>query len=209
MGNTASTKEPYTYQQYQQNQSDERMEIIDGEVYAMSPSPSVKHQKIVLAFGNIMYGFFKGKECTPFIAPMDVVLDDINVVEPDVFVVCDRSKITEANIKGAPDLIVEVLSPSTSLKDRREKKWLYGQHGVKEYIIVSPMDETAERFFLKPDGTYGESDIFGWHESFAPRIFPDLIFDLRIVFEKEAAEVVAESDPPDWIAKKLKQSGVL
>ncbi|MBC7963209.1 MAG: Uma2 family endonuclease [Steroidobacteraceae bacterium] len=209
MGNTAKQKKPYTYQEYQQNPADERMEIIDGEVYAMSPSPSVKHQKVVLAFGNIMYGFFKGKECTPFVAPMDVVLDNINVVEPDIFVVCDRSKITEANIQGAPDLIIEVLSPSTSLKDRREKKWLYGKHGVKEYIVVSPMDETAERFFLKSDGTYGESDIFGWQESFASKIFPDLIFDLRIIFEKEAVEVVAESAPPEWIAEKLKQSGVL
>ena len=88
-------------------------------------------------------------------------------------------------------------------------RWCNGQHGVKEYIVVSPMDETAERFFLKSDGTYGESDIFGWQESFAPKIFPDLIFDLRIIFEKEAVEVVAESDPPEWIAEKLKQSGVL
>ena len=142
-------------------------------------------------------------------APMDVVLDDINVVEPDVFVVCDKSKITEANIKGAPDLIIEVLSPSTSLKDRREKKWLYGQHGVKEYIIVSPMDETAERFFLETGTKYGESDIFGWHESFASRVFPDLIFELQVIFEKEGVEVVAEPNPPEWIAEKLKQSGVL
>lgn len=209
MVNAAKQKKPYTYQEYQQDLADERMEIIDGTVYDMSPSPTVKHQKIVGHFFGIAWEYFRGKECTPFIAPMDVVLDDINVVEPDVFVVCDRSKITEANIKGAPDLIIEVLSPSTSLKDRREKKWLYGQHGVKEYIIVSPMDETAERFFLKSDGTYGESDIFGWHESFAPKIFPDLIFDLRIVFEKETAEVVAEPAPPEWIAEKLKQSGVL
>lgn len=209
MGNTAKQKKPYTYQEYQEGTADERMEIIDGEVYAMSPSPSVKHQKVVLAFANLMYGFFKGKECTPFIAPMDVVLDDINVVEPDVFVVCDRTKIMEANIKGAPDLIIEVLSPSTSLKDRREKKWLYRQHGVKEYIIVSPLDETAERFFLKSDGTYGESDVFGWHESFASKVFPDLIFNLRIIFEKESVEFVAESPPPEWIAEKLKQSGVL
>ena len=197
MGNTAKKNEPYTYQQYQQKTTDERLEIINGTVYDMSPSPTVKHQTVVGHFFGIARDYFRGKECRPFMAPMDVVLDDINVVEPDVFVVCDKSKITEANIKGAPDLIIEVLSPSTSLKDRREKKWLYGQHGVTEYIIVSPMDETAERFFLETGTKYGESDIFGWHESFASRIFPDLIFELRVIFEKEGVEVVAEPNPPE------------
>jgi Uma2 family endonuclease len=201
MGNTARKIEPYTYQDYQKLPEGERLEIIDGIVYDMSPSPTVKHQRIVLNFGEVVNRHFRGKECTPFIAPMDVVLDDINVVEPDVFVVCDKSKITEANIKGAPDLIIEVLSPSTGVKDRRTKKHLYQTHGVKEYLIVSPMEETVERFALKEDGRYGESDIFAWHESFASRIFPDLIFDMRMIFEK--GDVVAESHMPEWLAKRL------
>ncbi|MEI6704993.1 MAG: Uma2 family endonuclease [Deltaproteobacteria bacterium] len=209
MGNVARKIEPYTYQEYQKLREGERLEIIDGVVYDMSPSPTVKHQRIVLAFAAKVHGFFKGKVCTPFVAPMDVVLDDINVVEPDVFVVCDKSKITEANIKGAPDLIVEVLSPSTGVKDRRTKKHLYQTHGVKEYLIVSPMEETVERFYLKDDGRYGESDIFAWHESFASRVFPDLIFDMRVIFEKEDVEYVADPNEPDWIKEKLKESGVL
>jgi Uma2 family endonuclease len=209
MGNAARKIEPYTYQQYMQNPSEERLEIIDGTIYDMSPSPSVKHQKVVLAFAALVYGHFKGKKCTPFIAPMDVVLDDINVVEPDLFVVCDKTKITEANIKGAPDLIIEVLSPSTSVKDRREKKHVYQQHGVREYIIVNPLDETAERFFLADGERYGESDIFGWHDAFASRVFPDLIFNLRVIFEKEDVEYVADANVPEWLAEKLKQSGVL
>jgi Uma2 family endonuclease len=140
---------------------------------------------------------------------MDVVLDDINVVEPDVFVVCDTSKITDANIKGAPDLIIEVLSPSTSVKDRREKKHIYQQHGVREYIIVNPLDETVERFFLDDSGRYRESDIFGWHDAFASRIFPDLIFSLWVIFEKEDIEYVADTNVPEWLAEKLRLSGVL
>jgi Uma2 family endonuclease len=191
------------------NPSEERLEIIDGTIYDMSPSPSVKHQKVVLNFGEVINRHFRGKDCTPFIAPMDVVLDDINVVEPDLFVVCDTSKITDANIKGAPDLIIEVLSPSTSVKDRREKKQVYQQHGVREYIIVNPLDETAERFFLADGGRYGESDVFGWHDAFASRVFPDLIFHLRVIFEKEDAEYVADANIPEWLADKLKQSGVL
>jgi Uma2 family endonuclease len=206
MGNAAKKNEPYTYQQYQQTTTDERLEIINGTVYDMSPSPTVKHQRVVLGFGNAMYSFFKGKECTPFIAPMDVVLDDINVVEPDVFVVCDKSKITEANIKGAPDLVIEVLSPSTSLKDRREKKWLYERHRVKEYIIVSPMDETAERFFLGDDGKFGVPELFGWYESFASKLFPDLLFELRVIFEKE--DVIAEQPMPAWLAERLGRENV-
>ena len=209
MENTARKMEPYTYQEYQKLPEGERLEIIDGTVYDMTPSPTVKHQKIVMAFAAKVHGFFKGKECTPFVAPMDVVLDDINVVEPDVFVVCDKSKITEANIKGAPDLIIEVLSPSTGVKDRRTKKHLYQIHGVKEYLIVSPMEETVERFFLKEDGRYGESDIFAWHESFASRVFPELIFDMRVIFEKEDVEYVADPNEPEWIKEKLRESGVL
>ena len=209
MGNAARKIEPYTYQEYLENHGNERMEIIDGTVYDMSPSPSVKHQKIVIAFAALVYGHFKGKACTPFVAPMDVVLDDINVVEPDVFIVCDKNKITDANIKGAPDLIIEVLSPSTGVKDRREKKHLYQQHGVREYIIVNPLEESAERFLLGNNGRYGESDIFAWHDAFASRIFPDLIFYLRVIFEKEDVEYVADANVPEWLAEKLKQSGVL
>ena len=107
------------------------------------------------------------------------------------------------------DLIIEVLSPSTSVKDRREKKHVYQQHGVREYIIVSPLDESAERFFLANNGRYGEADIFAWHDSFASRIFPDLIFHLRVIFEKEDVEYVADANIPEWLTEKLKQSGVL
>lgn len=203
MGNAARRIEPYTYQQYAQDQSDDRLEIIDGVVYDMSPSPSVKHQKAVGNFFGIIMAYLRGRQCTPFVAPMDVVLDDFNVVEPDVFVVCDRSKITEANIQGAPDLIIEVLSPSTSLKDRREKKRLYELHGVREYIIANPLDDTAERYILLETGKYGVADIFGWDEYFPSAIFTDLIFDLRVIFEKE--EMVAESHMPEWLAERLQQ----
>jgi Uma2 family endonuclease len=208
MGNAARIKELYTYQDYQKLPEGVRLEILDGVVYDMTPSPTVSHQRVVMRFGTVIYRFFKGKGCTPFIAPLDVVLDDINVVEPDVFVVCDSNKITEANIKGAPDLIVEVLSPSTGVRDRRAKKKLYQNHGVKEYLIASPMEETVERFFLKQDGRYGESELFAWHESFASLLFPELIFDLRVIFEKEDVEYVADPNFPEWLREKLHESGV-
>ncbi|HIJ88431.1 MAG TPA: Uma2 family endonuclease [Desulfuromonadales bacterium] len=189
--------EPYTYQEYEKLPEGVRLEIIDGVVYDMAPSPVVKHQVIVLKLATMFEKFFIGKPCKPFVAPLDVVLDDINVVEPDVFVVCDPEKITEKNIKGAPDLVIEVLSPSNIIKDRRTKKWLYEQHRVQEFIIISPMEESAERYWLV-DGKYGVAELFNWDESFYSKLFPDLYFDLRVIFEKE--HVVSEPDPA-WLVQ--------
>jgi Uma2 family endonuclease len=93
-----------------------------------------------------------------------VVLDDRNIVQPDILVICDPSKITEENIQGTPDLIIELLSPSTSVKDRREKKQLYERFGVSEYIIMDPFGDAAERFTLI-EGRYAASDIVNWDEN--------------------------------------------
>ncbi|RME64394.1 MAG: Uma2 family endonuclease, partial [Nitrospirae bacterium] len=120
----------FSYQDYLTWPEDERWELIDGEAYCMSPAPKVKHQRIL---NNLAYEFTRQlKEgCKHFIAPTDVVLDEFNVVQPDLFVVCSKKKITEDNIQGAPDLVVEITSPATELKDRREKKALYERFGVK------------------------------------------------------------------------------
>jgi Uma2 family endonuclease len=189
--------EPYTYQEYEKLPENVRLEIIDGVVYDMAASPVVKHQVIVGHVYSAVRDHLRGKLCKPFMAPLDVVLDDINVVEPDVFVVCDPEKITEKNIKGAPDLVIEVLSPSNIIKDRRTKKWLYEQHRVQEFIIISPMEESAERYWLV-DGKYGVPELFNWDESFFSKLFPELFFDLRVIFEKE--NVVSEPDPA-WLVQ--------
>jgi Uma2 family endonuclease len=86
--------------------------------------------------------------------PTDVVLSDHDVVQPDVFVVCDERKISDQNIRGAPDLVVEVLSPATAGKDRWEKKHLYERAGVLEYILVDPDGQYVERFVLGEDGRF-------------------------------------------------------
>ena len=192
--------EPYTYQQYEELPEGVRLEIIGGVVYDMTASPLVKHQLIVVNLAALFYQLCKGMPGKPFVAPLDVVLDDINVVEPDVFVVCDQDKITEKNIKGAPDLVIEVLSPSNNVKDRRDKKWLYERHGVREFILISPMEENAERYWLL-EGRYGSPDIFAWNETFASLLFPDLLFDLQDIFEKN--DVVAEPDPI-WLTSLAK-----
>jgi Uma2 family endonuclease len=90
--------------------------------------------------------------------PLDVVLSDTDVVQPDVIVICDPAKITQKNVSGAPDVVFEVLSPSTSKRDRWDKKRLYETYGVREYVIVDPQGQYVEHYRLQPDGTYHPGD---------------------------------------------------
>ena len=180
------TKKGFTYADYLTWPDDERWELIDGEAYNMSPAPTVKHQKIT---GNLYILLSshpeKRAECFVGIAPTDVVLSEYDVVQPDVFVVCDEKKITEANIQGAPDLIVEVLSPATALKDKREKKNLYEKYGVKEYIIVDPAAQYVERFLLEEGGLYVKSEIFGPKEVLPLVSLKEIEIPLWEIFEVE------------------------
>ena len=188
MGSTAKrTGSRFTYADYLTWPAAERWEIIGGEAYAMTPAPTLRHQKIAGNLFASFAAFFKGKTCVPFYAPTDVVLDDHNVVQPDILVVCDKDKMTEANIQGAPDLVVEILSPSTGLRDKREKKALYERFGVREYLVVDPEHEMVERFVLT-DGSYGSEEAYGWEETLSLAIFPDLALDLWEVFDKEAPQ---------------------
>jgi Uma2 family endonuclease len=186
----------YTYTDYRAWPDEERWEIMDGEAYAMTPAPSVSHQLVAGNVFGIFRDYFKVKSCQPFIAPTDVVFDETNIVQPDVFVVCDKSKITKANIQGAPDLIVEILSGATKLKDRREKKALYERFGVKEYLIVHPEDETVDRYRLT-EGRFEGPDVFGWHEMVRLHAFPDLELQLWEVFGRELPkEESSEEEKP-------------
>jgi Uma2 family endonuclease len=186
-------KGKFTYAEYLTWGDDERWEIIDGTVYSMTPAPNTKHQRIVLIFSQILNIKLKGKKCVPFIAPTDVVLSENDVVQPDVFVVCDKSKIKDV-IQGAPDLVIEVLSPSTALKDKREKKALYEKYAVKEYIIVDPLENYAERFVLDENGSFGKSDIFA-HTEILPLVsLKELEIPLSEVFEIEEVAETPEGE---------------
>ena len=175
----------YTWDDYRRWPEEERWEIIDGTAYGMTPAPSIKHQSISRQIIMALTAYLSDKSSMPFYAPTDVVFGEANIVQPDLLVVCDKNKITEANIQGAPDLIVEILSPATSLKDKREKKALYERFGVSEYIIVNPLDDTVERYCLEA-GKYVGPDIFNWDEMLPSKIFPGLNLDLKNVFGKTA-----------------------
>ncbi len=154
----AQKTERYTLQDYLSWDDDNRWEIIGGYVYAMTPAPGLDHQNIVQNLFRALDGNLNDAPCKVWIAPTDVVLSDSDIVQPDVFVVCDPKKMRGQRIEGAPDFIAEVLSPSTAAKDRREKRALYEAHGVKEYWLVDPQARLVERYLLKK-GKYGLSEV--------------------------------------------------
>ena len=173
----------YTWTEYRTWPDDERWEIIDGVAYNLSPAPSIRHQMVVSNLHGVLYRLLAGKGCRPFMAPTDVRLSETDVVQPDILVVCDPARITASHIEGAPDLVIEVLSPGTSTKDLREKKWLYQRSGVRECWVVDPLELYVQRFLLTRDGRYGEPEVFGPQEAVPLVVLDGLTVDLREVFE--------------------------
>jgi len=171
----------YTVADYMAWPDEERWELIDGVAYDMSPAPTVKHQGIVGRVYSRLEQKLRGKTCQPFIAPVDVVLSAVDVVQPDVIVVCDPEKITERNIQGPPDWVAEVLSPSTARKDLREKKKLFERSGVKEYVVFDPVQNWVQRFVLV-DGAYGPGEILDPQENLELGFMPGEFLPLSEVF---------------------------
>ena len=192
MALTVRRDKTYTYRDYLTWPENERWEIVNGVAYNMTPAPIIKHQDITSNL-HIRLKTDPNNKCYTGIAPTDVVFDENNVVQPDVFVVCDRGKITESNISGAPDMIIEVISPSTEVKDRRDKKDVYERFGVGEYILVFPEREYIERYLLDK-GKYGSPEIFNWDEELKLATF-DTSINLRDVFEKEKKEEIQPHAP--------------
>jgi len=151
-------KERYTYADYCTWDDNERWEIIDGVSYAMSPAPSSIHQRTLLELAGQLRDFLKGKTCEIFVAPFDVRLnaagdDDDDVFQPDILVVCDRAKIDDKGCNGAPDLVIEILSPSTARLDKVLKLNKYQDAGVREYWIVDTDSKTLQVCILE-NGKY-------------------------------------------------------
>ena len=168
MGNPAlEPKERFTYRHYKTWPDEERWELIDGQAWAMSPAPLRRHQELVTRFFQPLSAFLKGKNCKVFVAPFDVLLpegdepdDDVaTVVQPDLVVYCDGTKLTRAGARGAPDFVVEILSPSTSRKDQKEKFDLYENRGVREYWVLDPLGLWLCRYVRGPDGRFDAGEL--------------------------------------------------
>jgi Uma2 family endonuclease len=184
----------FTYGDYCTWPDEERWELIRGEAYAMSPAPNRRHQKLSGAILYQMYSYFEGKSCEVYHAPFDVRFpdfpaqedDDIDtVVQPDIVVVCDRSKLDDRGCRGAPDLVVEILSPSTAAKDLREKLDLYESRGVKEYWVLHPAEKLVTVFVLDDALSYGKPSVHAGEESVKSRTFEGLEVDLKKVFAEK------------------------
>lgn len=127
-------------------------ELINGEVVAMSPRPTFNHNRVASRIYWAFENYLKGKRCTVIADGTDLYLSEKDRFVPDMMVVCDRDKIQENGVHGAPDLVVEVLSHSTANRDRGYKKNIYAQYGVREYWIVNPTDRSVEIYLLKEGG---------------------------------------------------------
>ena len=149
----------FTYADYCTWPDDERWELIDGVAYAMSPSPTRWHQSVSWKLAGQLYKFLEGKSYQAFHAPFDVRLNadgaDDTVVQPDILVVCDEKKLENGKgVVGAPDLIIEILSPSSARHDSVTKLNLYMRSGVREYWIVNPDSKTVSVHTLRGDFGY-------------------------------------------------------
>jgi Uma2 family endonuclease len=185
----------FSWNEYKQWPDEERWQIIDGQALRMSAAPNIRHQKVTGNLYALIREKLKGKPCIPFIAPTDVVLDDYNIVQPDVLVVCEKGRITDANIQGTPDLVVEVLSPSSTFMDRKLKLELYERFAVPEYLLVDPAGDLVERYRLV-EGRYGRADVFPWHGELPLVSLPGITLSLWEVFERDLAELNVVREGP-------------
>lgn len=126
-------------------------ELIDGNVVLMSPRPTLNHNRVAFNIAYLFEDYLKGKRCTVYADGSDLYLSEQDRFVPDVMVVCDPDKLKTKGVFGAPDLVVEVLSPSSAIRDRGKKKDAYEKHGVREYWLVDPVSKTIEQYLRKDD----------------------------------------------------------
>ena len=138
-----------------------REELIGGKLVAMSPA-STRHNQVMLNIAYIFKHYLKGKQCVPFADGENVFLSPTEHYVPDFMVVCDRDKIKPQGIFGPPDLVVEVLSPSTAMNDKGKKKRGYEASGVAEYWLVDPVGKTVEVYLLQ-EGRYDIDNVYSFY----------------------------------------------
>ena len=182
----------YSYADYLTWRFEQALEVIKGRIFPMA-APSRTHQrlswKLTVAFDN----HFKNHRCEAYAAPFDVRLHDriksakadkdiYTVVQPDLCVICDLDKLDERGCLGAPDLIVEILSPGNSSREMKLKRDLYAESGVREYWVVDPDRQTVTRYNQETDDQYGRPLIFVSDEAMPSVIFPDFTLVLSELF---------------------------
>ena len=180
----------YSYADYLKWTFDERLELIKGKIFKMTPAPASAHQRMSLRISGELYYYLKGKQCQVYYAPFDVRLprkgenDDkqiFTVVQPDVCVICDPAKVDTKGCTGAPDIVIEILSPGNNQKELKSKYEVYEESGVLEYWIISPQDKTFLKYTLI-NGVYQPSKLLTIGDTVTTPILPDFQLDLDMVF---------------------------
>ena len=174
------TKSRFTYEDYKSLPDDKRYELLEGEL-VMVPSPRELHQRIARNLGFILWELLRGRG-EVYLAPFDVVLAEDTVVQPDIIFIAEERAdiITADNVRGAPDLIIEILSENTAERDRIAKRLIYAKYGVKEYWLVDPQLKNVEVLQLKEQG-YETVGVW-WEKQTMRSPLLNLEIDLNAVF---------------------------
>lgn len=181
----------YTYADYFKWKFEERVELIRGRIFKMSHAPNRIHQKLSLYISTRLSVFLEGQKCEVYTAPFDVRLprkskddkDIITVLQPDICVICDTAKLDVRGCLGAPDIVVEILSPGNNSKELKNKYEVYEEAGVKEYWIVSPQDETFVMYTLE-EGGYKPSRVMVAGDVVTSSVLEGFALNLEQLFAK-------------------------
>ncbi|MEI9944950.1 MAG: Uma2 family endonuclease [Chitinophagaceae bacterium] len=182
----------YTYADYLQWRFKERLELFRGRIFKLS-APNTKHQVIAREMFVPFATFLKKQKCQAYIAPFDVRLPVKNkkkdneistVVQPDICIVCDESKIDKRGCCGAPDLVVEILSPGNSKKELKDKYELYEEACVSEYWVVYPEEESIIIFLLNENKKYDGAKVYTADDTIVSKIIPGFSINLNDIFTK-------------------------
>jgi Uma2 family endonuclease len=182
-------KEFFTYADYRLWPDEERWEIIEGEAYNMSPAPGTTHQAKSGEIFRQIANYLEDKPCQVFAAPFDVFLPEpgeaeeriSTIVQPDISIICDETKLSEKGCTGPPEVIIEIVSPWGASRDQIKKRRLYERKGVMEYWIVHPGDRILWKYLLS-GGQYGKPEIFDNTGTPSFEILPEFSVDLLKVF---------------------------
>ena len=183
----------YTYADYLKWTFAERLELIKGKIFNMSPAPARFHQGVSWTISSYIATALRGKKCKAYSAPFDVRLLPMSksknnkkvytVVQPDICVICDLKKLDDKGCIGAPDLIIEILSPGNTKKEMKDKFDVYEENGVKEYWIVEPNDRAIFVYVLNEQGKYIGLRPFTEDDTIGSSVLPDLQIPVMEIFE--------------------------
>jgi Uma2 family endonuclease len=181
----------YSYADYLNWEIDKRLELIGGKIFKMSPAPGAYHQEISAIVLSEIFAFLKNKPCKVYAAPFDVrfprrSLDgdkDIDtVLQPDISVICDQHKIDKRGCIGAPDIVVEILSPGNSRKELKYKYEVYEEFGVREYWIIQPEEKLFSQYILDENGKFQAPRVLTATEIITSNVLPGFSLTLQEVF---------------------------